>query len=165
MTAAWLGLGSNIGDRLGFLQAGKTSVGVLPQTRVIAQSAIYETAPVGGVEQGPFLNGVIKIETGLTAEKLLEGVLHIEKLNGRERTVHWGPRTLDIDILAFGQEVIDKKYLTVPHPFLSQRAFVLVPWAEVEDSWQIPGLGTVGELLTGLPVLDLAGVEKTAYQW
>ena len=165
MTIAWLGMGSNIEDRLGYLQAGIAGTRGLPDTHILAKSAVYETAPVGGVEQGPFLNGVVKIETSLTPEQLLEGVLQVEKANGRERVVHWGPRTLDIDILAYGQEVIAKSYLKVPHPYLAERAFVLLPWAEIGGDWQVPGLGKVDELLEKLPVLELVGVEKTGYMW
>ncbi len=165
MTIAWLGVGSNIGDRLGYLQAGAAALGQLAETAVLAKSSIYETEPVGGVEQGPFLNGVIKIETSLSPEQLLEAVQQIEKANGRERFIHWGPRTLDIDILAYGQQIVEKSYLRIPHPYLQERAFVLVPWAEIDSSWQIPGQGMVGTLLEELPILDLAGVTKTVSIW
>ena len=165
MTIAWLGIGSNMGDRLGYLQAGAGALGRLPATTILAKSSIYETEPVGGVEQGPFLNGVIKIETGLSPEQLLEAVQQIEKTNGRERLVHWGPRTLDIDILAYGQQTVEKTYLKIPHPYLQERAFVLVPWAEIGDNWQVPQLGTVSELFAALPVLELVGVKKTGDVW
>lgn len=165
MTIAWLGIGSNLGDRLGYLQAGAASLSQLPGTAILTKSAIYETEPVGGVEQGPFLNGVIKIETGLSPDQLLEAVQHIEKENGRERLVHWGPRTLDMDILAYGQQTVEKTYLKIPHPYLQERAFVLVPWAEIDRDWQVPHLGTVNELLEKLPVLELVGVKKTGYIW
>ncbi len=165
MTVAWLGIGSNLGDRLGFLKAAATSVNALPETAVLKKSAIYETAPIGGVEQDFFLNGVLKIETGLSPEQLLQAVLQIEALNGRERTIHWGPRTLDIDILAYGEQEINQINLQVPHPFLGERAFVLVPWAELEENYFVPGKGTVLELLQQLPVLELAGVQKQNYIW
>ncbi len=165
MTVAWLGVGSNIGNRLGFLQAAAAGVGALPQTKILVKSSVYETAPVGGVEQGDFLNGVLQIETDLSPEMLLDAVLTIEKTNGRERQIHWGPRTLDIDILAYGQQRVEKSYLKIPHPYLGERGFVLIPWAEIDCDWQIPGAGTVGELLARLPILDLAGVSKTAYVW
>ena len=165
MTIAWLGMGGNLGDKLGYLQAGIRSVEQLPDTKILAKSSLYETEPIGGVEQDSFLNGVVKIETSLTSEQLLEAVLRIEKTYGRERIVHWGPRTLDIDILAFGQQMVEKSYLKIPHPYLQERAFVLVPWAEIDSGWQIPNLGTVGGLLENLPVLELAGVRKTNAQW
>ena len=165
MTVAWLGVGSNMGDRLGYLAAAAAGIEALPQTKILAKSSVYETAPVGGVEQGDFLNGVLQIETGLSPDALLDAVLAIEKANGRERQIHWGPRTLDIDILAYGQQRVAKSYLKIPHPYLGERGFVLVPWAEIDGDWQIPEQGKVGELLTKLPILDLAGVSKTAYVW
>ena len=165
MTIAWLGIGSNLGDRLGFLRAAAAGVNALPETTVLEKSGIYETAPIGGVEQDPFLNGVLKIETGLSPEQLLQAVLQIEALNGRERKVHWGPRTLDIDILAYGDLQVNQRNLQIPHPFLGERAFVLVPWAELAENYHIPGKGTVLELLQQLPVLQLAGVQKQSNIW
>lgn len=165
MTIAWLSIGSNIGDRSGFLRAAADSMRALPQTKLLAKSSIYETMPVGGVEQDPFLNGVLKIETGLSPRELLAGCQQIEYANGRERKIHWGPRTLDIDILAFGAETVTEPDLKIPHPFLGERAFVLVPWAEVEESWYIPQKGTVLQLLQQLPVLELAGVQKYNAIW
>ena len=165
MVVAWLGIGSNLGDRLNLLQTAVANINGLANTKVLAKSSIYETEPVGGVEQGPFFNGVLQIETFLSPEQLLDAVLAIEKEHGRERVIHWGPRTLDIDILAYGQQVVEKTYLKIPHPYLGERAFVLVPWAEVDGDWQMPGGETINQLLEGLPILDLVGVRKTACGW
>ena len=165
MTTVFLSIGSNLGDRLGFLKAAADSIKALPDTKILVKSPIYETGPVGGVEQGPFLNGVIAIDTELAPKDLLLYLQHIEACNGRERKVHWGPRTLDIDILCYGDLVSVDRELMLPHPELAGRAFVLVPWAEIAGDWQVVGKGKVKELLEQLPVLEIAGVERCNYFW
>jgi 2-amino-4-hydroxy-6-hydroxymethyldihydropteridine diphosphokinase len=128
---AYLALGSNLGDRLGFLQEAVSGLAAAPGIEVAAVSRVYETAPVGGPEQGPYLNGVVALRTRLLPAELL-GVAHrIEDLAGRVRAERWGARTLDVDVLLVGDERVDTPELTVPHPRLWQRGFVLAPLADV----------------------------------
>jgi len=130
---AFLALGSNLGDRYAHLEAAVVSLGDLG---VVAEgSPIYETAPVGGPEQGPYLNAVVALDTEMSARELLNGLFAIETSLGRVRTERWGPRTLDLDILTYGDETIHELGLTVPHPEIRNRRFVLTPLADV-----VPGL-------------------------
>lgn len=138
---AFLGLGSNLGDRVTLL---REAVAALPD--VDAVSGVYETDPVGGVEQGAFLNVVVRLSTRLGGRELLEVGQACEREADRVRLVRWGPRTLDVDVLAVGHEVINEDDLVVPHPLIAERGFVLHPWAEVDAEFDIPGLGKVGEL-------------------
>ena len=147
---AYLGLGSNLGDREGFLRQALTR---LEQAgRVKRLSPVYETAPWGYTEQGPFLNLVAEIEAELAPEELLGTMQRIERELGRERSIRWGPRTIDLDILLYGDLVMDRPELTLPHPCLMERAFVLVPLADLAPDLVIPGAGrTVSEALRTLP--------------
>ena len=126
MTRAFLAIGSNLGDRAAHLRAA-----VAGMPGVVAVSPTYETDPVGGPEQGPFLNAVVELDTELTPRQLLELCHRLEAAAGRVRTEHWGPRTLDVDVLLVGNQVVDEPDLQVPHPRLWERAFVLVPLADL----------------------------------
>ena len=126
MTRAFLGLGSNLGDRWAHLRA---AVAGLPD--VVRVSSVYETDPVGGPEQGPYLNLVVELDTELSARALLAVARRLEEGAGRVRAERWGPRTLDVDVLLVDDVVIDEPDLQVPHPRMWGRAFVLVPLAEV----------------------------------
>lgn len=133
---AYIGLGSNIGDRERYLL---DAIGLLqqhPEVRIIAQSAIYETDPVGYLDQGPFLNMAVRIGTTLTPEQLFERMLSAEQELGRKREVRWGPRTIDLDLLLFGNQVQNRPELILPHPRIMERAFVLVPLIEVMKPYQ-----------------------------
>jgi len=141
-----LSLGSNLGDRLENLQDALDALFDAPGLTLVALSPVYETAPWGGVEQDDFLNVVVVAETLLTPETLLERSLSIEESMRRERVVRWGPRTLDIDIVQFGEIVSADPRLTLPHPRAHERAFVLVPWAEVEPEAVLVGHGPVADL-------------------
>ena len=124
---AFLGLGSNLGDRLAYLQG---AVDTLPD--VVAVSRVYETDPVGGPGgQDAFLNAVAALDTALSARELLEWCRRCEAAADRVRAEHWGPRTLDVDVLLVGDESVDEPDLVVPHPLLWQRSFVLIPLADV----------------------------------
>jgi 2-amino-4-hydroxy-6-hydroxymethyldihydropteridine diphosphokinase len=127
MTRAFLGLGSNLGDRTGYL---REAVAALPD--VVAVSAVYETAPVGGPgEQGPYLNCVVELDTGLSPRELLGWCRRLEEAAGRVREERWGPRTLDVDVLWVEGAVVDEPDLVVPHPRMWERSFVLVPLADL----------------------------------
>jgi 2-amino-4-hydroxy-6-hydroxymethyldihydropteridine diphosphokinase len=129
--SAYLALGSNLGDRLGFLQGAVAGLAEAPGIEVTAASRVYETAPVGGPEQGPYLNAVVALRTRLSPAELL-GLAHLlEDRAGRVRAERWGARTLDVDVLLVGDERVDTRDLTVPHPRLWQRGFVLAPLADV----------------------------------
>lgn len=139
-------LGSNLGDRLGYLQSATTALRLTPGIRVVAISPVYQTSPMGPVEQPDFFNIVVLAESELPATALLEQALAIEDALERVRTVRWGPRTVDIDLVAAGDQVIDSARLTLPHPRAHERAFVLVPWLAVDADAALPGHGPVAEL-------------------
>ena len=146
MTKAVLSIGSNIGNTFEHLQTAVTKRGTNPKISNVKTSSLYTTAPVGGVDQDDFLNAVVQIETELTAPELLELAQQLENEAARVREVHWGPRTLDVDILTFGLEVSETEALTIPHPRISERAFVIVPWYELDPTAEIPGVGKLSDL-------------------
>jgi 2-amino-4-hydroxy-6-hydroxymethyldihydropteridine diphosphokinase len=154
---AVLALGSNLGDRLAMLQGGVDAL--TAAGRVVAVSPVYETDPVGGPEQADFLNAVVVVETELAAHSLLAVAHAAEVRHARVREQRWGPRTLDVDLVALGDEVIEDESLVVPHPRAVQRAFVLVPWAAVDGDAALPDGRAVADLLAGL---DVAGVRLRA---
>ncbi len=131
MTTAHLGLGSNLGDRLAFLQGAVSALAAIPRIEVARVSRVYETEPVGGPEQGWYLNAVVALETDLGAAELLAVAQRLEAGAGRDRAERWGPRTLDVDVLLVGAEQVGTAELTVPHPRLHERGFVLAPLADV----------------------------------
>lgn len=159
---AYIALGSNLGSRLHYLRAAAKALAEHPQINITGYSRIYETTPVGGpAEQGAFLNAVIRLTTTLSAQELLALMQSIEQAQGRQRTVHWGPRTLDLDLLLYGAEAIHESELTVPHPRLTERNFVLVPLCDLAPTLSIPGYcQTVKELTMRL---GEAGVHLTQY--
>jgi 2-amino-4-hydroxy-6-hydroxymethyldihydropteridine diphosphokinase len=136
---AYLGLGANLGDRLGNLQRAADLLGEQPGVTVVRSSRVYETEPVGGPPQPPFLNAVLEISTGLSPHELLSACGAIEDEMGRVRVVHWGPRPIDIDILTYGERTIDEADLQVPHPRMHERGFVLAPLAELIEDPPLPG--------------------------
>lgn len=135
---AFLGLGSNLGDRLDFLQQAVDLLHSDPVSRVDAVSSVYETAPVGGPEQGPFLNIAVRIATRRSPARLLALCQRVEHALGRVRTAHWGPRTVDIDVLLYGDLVVSRSDLVVPHPRLKDRPFALIPLLEVAPGQRFP---------------------------
>jgi 2-amino-4-hydroxy-6-hydroxymethyldihydropteridine diphosphokinase len=125
-------LGSNLGDRQGYLRAAREAIASLPQTRLIAASSIEETAPLGGMQQPPYLNQMVVLETRLEPRALLEALQEIERQQGRRREERWGSRTLDLDIVRFGDRQLNDRDLIIPHPELSNRDFWRRELAELQ---------------------------------
>jgi 2-amino-4-hydroxy-6-hydroxymethyldihydropteridine diphosphokinase len=149
---AFVGLGSNLGDRETTLHAAVERLATLPQTKVMRVSTVRETEPVGYLEQPWFLNGAVELETSLSARELLDALLAVEEEFGRDRSSvpAQGPRTLDLDLLLYGGEQIAEAGLEVPHPRLHERAFVLEPLAELDPGLEVPGKGPLQGLLARL---------------
>ena len=145
MTTAYIALGSNLGERAALLRGALAALQRGGDVCVAAESAVYETSPVGGPPQPDYLNMVVAVETSLGSEALLERCLAVEAEHGRVRRERWGARTLDLDLLSFGAETLRTERLTLPHPRMAERAFVLVPLAEVAPELKI-GDTTAGEL-------------------
>lgn len=157
---AVLGLGSNLGDRLANLQRATDVLGERPGVRVLRSSRVYETDPVGGPPQPDYLNAVVEIETSLEPRDLLTACLDVERELGRVRAERWGPRTIDVDLLIFDERTIDEPDLVVPHPRMLERAFVLVPLAEIDADPMLPGGRHLPEVRTG--TITLTGVRPFA---
>jgi 2-amino-4-hydroxy-6-hydroxymethyldihydropteridine diphosphokinase len=148
---AYIGLGSNQEDPERQLRSALSGLSNLRETRLLRQSGIYRSAPWGVAEQPDFLNAVAEIETRLSARELLGSLLDIEKQAGRMRNgPRWGPRSIDLDLLDYAGQHIDEDGLVVPHPRMAERAFVLLPLAELASSLEIPGIGRVSRLLDGI---------------
>jgi 2-amino-4-hydroxy-6-hydroxymethyldihydropteridine diphosphokinase len=158
-TRAFLALGSNLGDRLTNLQRAVDLLHATPGLRVTGSSRVYETDPVGP-PQPDYLNAVIEVRTTLEPRALLEAGLRIEEEMGRARTERWGPRVIDIDLLTFDERAIDEPDLTVPHPRMHERGFVLAPLLELEPDPRLPGGRHVADVDAGPP--GFAGVRLFA---
>ncbi len=152
MTRAYVGLGSNLGDREATLRAALAELAATPGVEVVAVSTLVDTEPVGYLDQPRFLNGVAVLETDLPARALLDLLLALEARFGRDRAAApaQGPRTLDLDLLLYGDAVIDEEGLRIPHPRLHERAFVLGPLREVAPGLEVPGMGSVEAILARL---------------
>ena len=147
MTTAYIGIGSNLGDKLNNCRKSIEITGQIPDTRVTDQSPFYRTEPVGVEGQDWYVNGVISLSTGLSAQSLLKELLDIELIMGRERKKKWDSRTIDLDILLYGQEVIEEEDLKVPHPLMHLRRFVLEPMVQLAPDLIHP---TLGKSMAGL---------------
>ena len=153
MTKAYVGLGANLGDREETLRRAVELLAAEPGIEVVAVSSLRETEPVGYVDQPAFLNGACAVETELSPRDLLDRLLAIERALGRERGKgpRWGPRTIDLDLLLYGQETVEEPGLTVPHPRLSERSFALEPLVELDPGLRLPdGRGLQGLLSPGV---------------
>jgi 2-amino-4-hydroxy-6-hydroxymethyldihydropteridine diphosphokinase len=163
MTIAYIGLGSNLASttespRQHIITAIQ-SLGEIQSTRMISASSLYKSKPIGPQDQDDYINAVVKIETELEPLVLLNSLQEIENEHGRVRNERWGPRTLDLDILIFGEEIIQSDHLTIPHMEMTNRSFVLVPLAEIDSNCIIPGKGFISDLLSetnqdGLEILQ-----------
>ena len=162
-----LALGSNLGDRLANLQAAVDALGAGPGLDDVAVSPVYETAPVGGPPQPDYLNAVLVAVTSLPPRAVLDRARAAEAALGRVRGPRWGPRTLDVDVIAYGNEISSDPELTLPHPRAHERAFVLAPWHDVEPDAVLPGRGRIADLLaaadtTGIRLRDDTRLELPA---
>ena len=142
---AYIGLGSNVGEPQAQVARALRELEGLPDTRLIRHSSLYETEPVGLRDQPGFINAVAIVETALSPRALLDGLLALEHLHGRVRAVKNGPRTLDLDILLYGNMRVHEDGLTIPHPRMHERGFVLEPLLEVDADCKIPGLGRAAQ--------------------
>lgn len=159
MTVAYVGLGANLGEPRRQLQAALAALAALPRTRLLRASSFYRSAPVGYADQPDFVNAVAAVDTELAADGLLDGLQAIEQRQGRERTFANAPRTLDLDLLLYGEARIATASLTVPHPRMHERAFVLKPLAEIAPDARIPGRGSAAELLASCRGQDVERID------
>ncbi|WP_222564811.1 2-amino-4-hydroxy-6-hydroxymethyldihydropteridine diphosphokinase [Novilysobacter antarcticus] len=167
MTAsvAFVGLGSNLGDSAAIMREAFAALGGIPRTEVLATSRLYRTPAWGMTDQPDFLNAVGMLRTELPPQALLRALLEIEREAGRVRlddgSDRWGPRTLDLDLLLYGDRVVDEPGLTVPHPHLHERAFALLPLLEIAPDATIPGIGRAADALAGLACDDIQALPCT----
>lgn len=138
MNTAYIGLGTNIGDREAFLKEALVELRAIDGISVEAVSSIYETDPIGYLDQGKFLNMVARVNTTLPPSSLLDSCMQVEQNLGRKREIRWGPRTIDIDILLYNQENIVTENLVIPHPRMLERAFVVIPLLELDHDITLP---------------------------
>lgn len=157
---AYLSLGSNLGDRAFNMRQAVEDLDSHPRITVVRQSSMYETEPVGVKDQPAFLNNAVQIRTGLTPNELLEVTKSIEDQMGRVRTFRWGPRVIDIDILAYNGMSIDSEELVIPHPKMLERAFVLAPLMEIAPDLELPGGIRVSNAYHSLPDDEKATVRR-----
>lgn len=157
---AYLGLGSNLDDPIRQIRSARQRITLIPCVQEIAFSSLYRSAPMGPSDQPDYVNAVMAIHTSLTAFDLLKELQAIELSQGRVRNLRWGARTLDLDILLYGEDLISSETLSVPHIGLCEREFVLYPLAEIADpNLEIPGKGKLSELLSHCPRKSLALIE------
>jgi 2-amino-4-hydroxy-6-hydroxymethyldihydropteridine diphosphokinase len=156
MTKAVLALGANLGDPMAAVLGAMEALDQAEGVQVVARSSLYVTDPVGGPDQPRFINAVVVVDTSLSPLQLLECALEIEQQWHRTREVHWGPRTLDIDVIDIPGVVMDTTTLTLPHPRAAERAFVLVPWLEIDPAAQLTELGPISTLMQDI---DRSGIE------
>lgn len=148
---ALIGQGGNVGDVRATLDAATAAIHALPGIAVVARSRFYRTPPWGNTQQPDFVNAAIAVDTDLPAIELLDALLSVESAFGRVRNgERWGPRTLDLDLLAYGDEVFHTERLVIPHPRIPERAFVLLPLADVAADMVLPGQGRVADLLAAV---------------
>jgi 2-amino-4-hydroxy-6-hydroxymethyldihydropteridine diphosphokinase len=157
MTRAVLSIGSNLGDRIGYLQ----SVVTVLSPYLVRVSPIYESPPWGPVEQGDYYNAILIVDDpAATPVDWLSRGRDCERAAGRTRQVHWGPRTLDVDVISVDDVVSEDPVLTLPHPRAAERAFVLLPWLAIDSEAELPGQGSVAVLLDALPAEEVGQIKR-----
>ncbi|QSR36599.1 2-amino-4-hydroxy-6-hydroxymethyldihydropteridine diphosphokinase [Marinobacterium iners] len=149
---AWIGLGSNLEDPLAQVSTALQELRLLPDTTLAARSSLYRSDPVGPPGQPDYINAVAALDTRLEPEALLDALQAIEQMHQRVRKIHWGPRTLDLDLLLYGDQVISTPRLTVPHAYMTERNFVLWPLAELEPELILPDGRPLNTLLQHCPL-------------
>jgi 2-amino-4-hydroxy-6-hydroxymethyldihydropteridine diphosphokinase len=154
---AFVALGANLEDPVQQIRRALSELDAIEHTRVTAASSLYRTAPVGYADQPDFINAVAKLQTGLSPRELLDALHAIENRHARKRSMRNAPRTLDLDLLLYGRLVIREEELTLPHPRMHERAFVLMPLAEIAPDAPVPGHAPLSKLLAQV---DRSGVEK-----
>lgn len=159
-TVACIALGANIGEPLRQIESAFAALAELPDTDLTARSSLYRSAPVGYADQPDFINAVAVIETALAPHALLGALLNIERIHGRVRDFPNAPRTLDLDIVLYGDVVMHEHGLTIPHARMLERAFVMVPLAEVLPETRVPGRGTVRELAARVDAASVAQLQR-----
>jgi 2-amino-4-hydroxy-6-hydroxymethyldihydropteridine diphosphokinase len=147
VTLAYIGLGANLGNAAAQVTSAFDELDRMPHSRVLRRSSLYRSAPIGHADQPDFINAAAQLETGLPAERLLAELRGIEDHHGRTRSFANAPRTLDLDLLLYGRQTMDSAELTLPHPRMHQRAFVLMPLAEIAPDLDVPGRGPIRRLL------------------
>ncbi len=157
LITAFIALGSNLNDPSAQIRSALRALAALPESRLVSRSSLYRNPPVGHLEQPDFVNAVAGIETRIGARELLERLLEIERAHGRARDFPNAPRTLDLDIVLYGERTVREPGLVIPHPRMLERAFVLVPLAEIAPDAVVPGHGRVADLLRNV---DTSGVIK-----
>ncbi|MBL1319743.1 MAG: 2-amino-4-hydroxy-6-hydroxymethyldihydropteridine diphosphokinase [Methylophaga sp.] len=147
MNGVFIGLGSNLADPIEQVITAIEALQSIPETKLVAQSSLYASPPMGPQDQPDYINAVVELSTELSAHKLLDQLQVIEQQQGRVRLRHWGERTLDLDIIVYGEQVIDDERLHIPHKGLADRSFVLYPLAEIATNLTIPKFGNIADLV------------------
>lgn len=160
LTSVYVAIGANLKRPEEQVRAGFEELAMLPETRLAAVSSLYRSAAVGYLDQPDFVNAVAGIETALAPRALLDALLEIERRYGRVREFPNAPRTLDLDIVLYGEAQVNERGLSIPHPRLHERAFVLVPLAEIAPEALVPGRGRVRDLLQGVDAASLEKIEE-----
>ena len=156
----FIGLGSNLENPKQQVASAVDDLTTLPQSRVIAASSFYLSPPMGPQDQPDYINAVVELDTALSAHDLLDNLQKIEQKHGRIRKRHWGERTLDLDLLVYGDLILDDERLKVPHPGLSERAFVVYPLAEIAPDLIVPNMGQIEQIKLRCPQDGLQKLEK-----
>lgn len=151
MRGVFIGLGSNLSDPVHQIESAITALNELDEVSVVRRSSLYSSPPMGPQDQPDYINAVVEIETTLFAHNLLDKLQEIELHQGRVRQRHWGERTIDLDLLVYGNNQLDDERLQIPHPGISVRSFVLYPLAEIASHLRIPIMGSIEQLLNNCP--------------
>ncbi len=158
----YIGLGSNLENPLQQIKTAINDLQAIAEITIVSVSSLYQSPPMGPADQPDYINAVLALKTILNPHQLLDVLQSVEQLHGRERKRHWGERTLDLDILLYGDQILDDERLKIPHPGMHERAFVLYPLAELAPDVEIPGIGNLQEILPLCPQGDLQQVEHTS---